>query len=335
MGGVFLLANGRGANVDPASALAREPFLAVAEIAGTAAQGRIMLAAPITLADIERDFAGRIEDREDIAFDDASASLRGRRSRRLGAIALSEQMMKVVPDDDTARLLAQGIARLGPGRLPWTKSLLQWRDRVSFLRNAEGDEWPDLSDAALAATAVDWLTPALAGKTALADLSADELAGALHGLLPWDLRRRLDAEAPTHFVAPTGSAIAIDYAARRRPKAFHSRAGTVRSRSPSRDRRRKGAAGRRTVVAGAPAGAGDARSAGLLARQLRRGQSRDERPLSAPSLAGQSAGCCADAPRQAARRMISNWNDFGNPVVTTSVEATAEGRALAASLVAM
>ena len=217
-GGVFLLANGRGANVDPASALAREPFLAVAEIAGTAAQGRIMLAAPITLADIERDFADRIEGREDIAFDDASASLRGRRSRRLGAIALSEQMMKVVPDDDTARLLAQGIARLGSGRLPWTKSLLQWRDRVSFLRNAEGDEWPDLSDAALAATAVDWLTPALAGKTALADLSADELAGALHGLLPWDLRRRLDAEAPTHFVAPTGSAIAIDYAAGEGPK---------------------------------------------------------------------------------------------------------------------
>ena len=52
-GGAFLLANGRGANVDPASALAREPFLAVAEIAGTAAQGRILLAAPIALAEIE------------------------------------------------------------------------------------------------------------------------------------------------------------------------------------------------------------------------------------------------------------------------------------------
>ena len=44
-GGAFLLANGRGASIDPASALARAPFLAVAEIAGTAAQGRIVLAA--------------------------------------------------------------------------------------------------------------------------------------------------------------------------------------------------------------------------------------------------------------------------------------------------
>ena len=53
-------------NVDPASALAREPFLAVAELAGTAAQGRILLAAPITLDEIEQRFADRIESREEI-----------------------------------------------------------------------------------------------------------------------------------------------------------------------------------------------------------------------------------------------------------------------------
>ena len=40
---------------------------------------------------------------------------------------------------------------LGIDRLPWTKALQQWRDRVMFLRAREGEEWPDLSDAALAA----------------------------------------------------------------------------------------------------------------------------------------------------------------------------------------
>src|SRR6187549_730538 len=65
--GAFLLANGRGANIDPASALAREPLLAVAELAGTAAQSRILLAAPITLEEIEERFADRIERREEIA----------------------------------------------------------------------------------------------------------------------------------------------------------------------------------------------------------------------------------------------------------------------------
>ena len=96
-----------------------------------------------------------------MTFDEKSLSLRARRSRRLGAIALAEQTRKVEPNEETARLLAQGVARVGIDKLPWTKALTQWRDRVMFLRRAEGDEWPDLSDAALTAN-TDWLLPALA-----------------------------------------------------------------------------------------------------------------------------------------------------------------------------
>jgi ATP-dependent helicase HrpB len=210
--GAFLLANGRGANVDPASALAREPFLAVAELAATAAQGRILLAATIALAEIETWFGDRIEGREEIVFDPAGASLRGRRVRRLGAVVLSEQPVTVRAESENAELLAAGIIRLGLDRLPWTKPLAQWRDRVMFLQQAEGSEWPDVSDAALAAEP-GWLITALAGKTALGELSADELTAAVTGLLPWNLRRRIEVEAPTHFVAPTGSRVPIDYAA--------------------------------------------------------------------------------------------------------------------------
>ena len=46
--GSFVLANGRGAAVDQTSALARAPYIAVAELTGTAANGRILLAAPIS-----------------------------------------------------------------------------------------------------------------------------------------------------------------------------------------------------------------------------------------------------------------------------------------------
>jgi ATP-dependent RNA helicase HrpB len=215
--GAFLLANGRGANVDPASALARELFLAIAELAGTAAQGRILLAAPITLAEIGTWFGGRIETRAEIVFDAASLSLRGRQVRRLGAVVLAEQRVSVSPDPENAAMLAAGIVRLGLDRLPWTKALAQWRDRVMFLRQAEGPEWRDVSDAALTAEQ-EWLVAALSGKTALAELTADELTAAVTGLLPWTLRRRLEAEAPTHFVAPTGSRVPIDYAAPEGPE---------------------------------------------------------------------------------------------------------------------
>jgi ATP-dependent helicase HrpB len=216
--GAFLLANGRGAIIDAASPLAREPFLAVAELAGTAALGRILMAAPIALTEIEQRFAGSIATRDDITFDAASGSLRGRKSRRLDAISLADQPVPVVPTEETAQKLADGIATVGIGRLPWTKSLQQWRDRVMFLRKSEGDEWPDLSDAALTKTLNTWLAPALASKSALGEITAEDMHNALHALLPWPLQRRLDAEAPTHFAAPTGSQVPIDYEADGGPK---------------------------------------------------------------------------------------------------------------------
>jgi ATP-dependent helicase HrpB len=216
--GTFLLANGRGAYVDSVSSLAREPFLAVAELIGSAAQSRITLATAIDPADIETRFADRIEAGEAVTCDAKTLTLRARRSRRIGAVVLSEQPLPVTPDETTAKLLASATVKAGLDRLPWTKALRQWCDRVMFLRRAEGAEWPDTSDAGLAATAEAWLAPLLTDKTAIDALTASEFEQAVHNLLPYGLRRRLETEAPTHFDAPSGSRVPIDYEAEEGPK---------------------------------------------------------------------------------------------------------------------
>jgi ATP-dependent helicase HrpB len=215
--GSFVLANGRGAVVDPTSALARAPHIAVAELAGAAAQGRILLAAPIALADIDTHFADRIETADEVSFDRGAMALRARRRRTLQAMTLSEAPLALTTSAETARVLADGLIAAGIEQLPWSKPARQWRDRVMFLRKAEGDAWPDLSDHALAARREDWLVPILHDKTSVKDLSAGELSEALTTLLPWELRARLEREAPTHFEAPTGTMLAIDYQAEQGP----------------------------------------------------------------------------------------------------------------------
>ena len=215
--GSFTLANGRGAMVEQTSALARAPYVAVAELTGTAASGRILLAAPITQAEIEAHFAAEIETADEISFDRAAMALRGRRRRKLHAITLSEAPLQLSPSEQTARIFADGLVAAGLDKLPWSKPAQQWRDRVMFLRKAEGDSWPDLSDAGLALRREDWLVPALQGKTALKEIAAGDLSDAVMALLPWDLRARLDREAPTHFEAPTGTLLAIDYEAEQGP----------------------------------------------------------------------------------------------------------------------
>ncbi|MDE2601357.1 MAG: ATP-dependent helicase HrpB, partial [Bradyrhizobium sp.] len=217
--GSFLLANGRGATVDQTSSLARAPFIAVGELTGAAAQGKILLAASIALADIESRFADEIETADAISFDRNAMALRARRLRRLHAITLSEAPLALTPSAETARVLADGLIAAGLDKLPWSKQAKQWRDRVTFLRKAEGDSsaWPDLSDNALAGQRENWLTPVLHDKLSLKEFSSGDLSDALLTLLPWELRARLEREAPTHFEAPTGTQLAIDYEAEQGP----------------------------------------------------------------------------------------------------------------------
>jgi ATP-dependent helicase HrpB len=208
--GGFVLANGRGAHLDPALALAREPYLAVAELSGPAGGSRILLAAPLSLAEIEERFASHIADDEAIEFDPVRGSLRARRRRRLGALVLSEQPVRLVPNEASAQLLAQGLTGLGLDRLPFSEALTQWRHRVTFLRRLDGPEWPDVSEAALRAP--DWLAPALAGKIALDELTEGDLTAALKARLAPQLKPRLEAGAPTHLELPSGGRASIDYA---------------------------------------------------------------------------------------------------------------------------
>jgi ATP-dependent helicase HrpB len=219
--GSFVLANGRGAAMDQTSVLARTSYIAVAELTGTAAQGRILLAAPITQDDIELHFADQIETADEISFDRGAMALRARRKKTLHAITLSEMPMALQPSAATARVLADGLIALGLDKLPWSKSSKQWRDRVMFLRAAEGeaaqDSWPDLSEDGLIAQREAWLVPAFYDKTSLKELSPGELSDAVMTLLPWELRARLEREAPTHFEAPTGTMLAIDYEAEQGP----------------------------------------------------------------------------------------------------------------------
>lgn len=209
--GQFLLANGRAARLDPSEPLAGAPFLAVAEMSGAAASTRILLAAALDESEVIAIAGSRIVVQDELLFDGEARALRARRIRRLGAITLSAETRTVVAGADAAGVLADGIAAIGIDRLPWSRHQQQLRDRVAFLRKAGDTDWPDLSDAALGATARDWLAPVLHGCTKMADIDAGMLGNALDALLPWNLRRRLDSEAPTHFEAPTGNVFPVDY----------------------------------------------------------------------------------------------------------------------------
>ncbi len=205
----YQLRSGRGARLANDDPLAGQRLLAVAELDGDRREARIFRAAALAEADLELAFGPAIQSVDSIVWDDAEAAVLARRQRRLGALVLKDDPL---PDADPAAVaaaFADGLRRRGLGVLPWTPALQAWRARVAFAAALEPG-WPDLSDAALAAD-LGWLAPWLAGCTRLDHARRIDLGAALEAQLDWAMRQRLDAIAPSHFTAPTGSRIAIDY----------------------------------------------------------------------------------------------------------------------------
>lgn len=206
----YTMVNGRAASVDPASPLAREQFLVIADIAGAAGRARVLLAAPIAAEDIEAMFGARTEERVSAALDPSNGVMRGRRTRRLGAIVLSEAPMERMSGVDLSEALLGAVRDEGLHLLSWDEAAVQLRARVAFMRDLEGEAWPDWRDKALIGGFENWLVPALENVASLRDV---KVADALMNTLSYDLRKRLDAQAPARFETPAGSSLAIDYTA--------------------------------------------------------------------------------------------------------------------------
>jgi ATP-dependent helicase HrpB len=214
--GEFQLVSGRGAFLEPTDALARETWLAVAELGGGDRRDRVLLAAPLDEAELVETFADQLETEERLD-ESGGGRLRVTRITRLGRLAVREQVDDNPDPALIAVALAERVRREGVGALPWGEAAKALRQRLAFLRDYD-DSWPDLSDAALLAQLEDWLVPLLTGVRSLAALKPDVLDGALRTLIPWERQRGLDAAAPARWTAPTGNSFAIDYAGEGGPR---------------------------------------------------------------------------------------------------------------------
>ncbi len=207
----WISSGGRGFRLDPTSPLARNEWLAVAEIQGAASGARILSAAMIAGSEVETLFADQIELRRTARFDPATGAVEARRERRLGAIVLASGRDESASPAMLSAALIDAVRTRGLDLLVWSDSVAALRARAIFA--ADHGDLPDLSDATLMLTLDDWFAPLVEGKRRLSDIAPADLSNALYGLLGWDGRQELDRLAPEHLQSPAGSRHPIDYAA--------------------------------------------------------------------------------------------------------------------------
>ncbi len=208
----YLLASGRGATL-PEKEMRRPACLVAASMDAGEGEGLIYLAAPVSPDDLRRHLASHLRTQDLVRWDDTQQAVSARREERFGELVFDSALL-TKPDAEAMRnAMLDGIRRMGLDVLPWTPAAREWQARVLSLRLwCPGEDWPDISDAALATTLADWLGPYLDGisrRTHLTRLDALEI---LKAQLDWKQQQRLDEGAPTHLEVPSGSHIRVSYA---------------------------------------------------------------------------------------------------------------------------
>jgi len=218
--GRYTLTNGRGAYFAEPQGLAKSELIVAVDLDDRERDARILLAAPLTRADIEEHFPERLRRVESVEWSSREQAVIARRTVQLDSIVLEEKPLPEIPADAARAAMLTGIRELGLDVLPWTRDARDLQARIEFARklhasdNSEanaGGSLPAVSDADLAATVETWLGPWLDNVTRREHIARIPLVDVLRSLLTWDQQRQIDVVAPTHLQVPSGSQIRIDY----------------------------------------------------------------------------------------------------------------------------
>jgi ATP-dependent helicase HrpB len=132
-----------------------------------------------------------------------------REEEMLGAIILESRVVRALPDDVSAAVLARLRCSGATGLFISSALSEQYRARVEFVRELlSKDDWPDISDSHLVATAEKWLPPVIAAENKFTGI---DLLAVYRAALGWKKGEELERLAPTSITVPSGSRIKIDY----------------------------------------------------------------------------------------------------------------------------
>jgi ATP-dependent helicase HrpB len=213
-GGRYLLSSGRGAALGDGDPLATAELIVVPHLDAGATEGRIHLAAAVTLAELRALHAGRLRIEDEVVWDAGAGRVRAERVERLGALVLSRRPLAAPPAEAVLVAFCAGLEAAGAEALPWDERARQFQARVAFVRrHAPEGGWPDLTDATLLASLPAWLGPWIAGMTRLDEVQRLDLLAVLHARLGWPQRQALDRLAPEGIEVPSGARKRIDYVA--------------------------------------------------------------------------------------------------------------------------
>lgn len=206
----YLLSGGRAAVLPPGDRMQASEYLVVTNLDG-GRQGRIFLAEPVALAQLQKEHAELLDRRVSVFWDSSRARVVSHEQVTLGAVVIEERPLSDPPPEEVADAMIDGIREMGLEVLPWSKAARQLQARVNFLRARQPEEgWPNLDDVVLA-DELSWLEPYLIGIRSREELQKIDLSVIFKSILGWKKLEILERDAPEKILVPSGSNIRLLY----------------------------------------------------------------------------------------------------------------------------
>jgi len=203
-----LLASGRGAILPEGDHLHRADFLVAAHLDGGKKQGRIFLAAALTLEEIIFSNGHLLTNEERVEWTGSRVECQSVLS--LGSLTIKKEALVNVSSERILHCLTEGIRQSGLHCLNWQQKSRDLQTKIQTAHEFAPDQWPDVSDQTLAED-LSWLEPYIGSLTSLKQLKKIDLHTILLSRLSWIKQQKLDELFPSHYSAPSGSRIKIQY----------------------------------------------------------------------------------------------------------------------------
>jgi ATP-dependent helicase HrpB len=215
--GRYQLSNGKGAFLAASDALNNQAWLVAAHLDGQRTEGKLYMAAAITLDEITALYGQHITEQIAVQFNKDKQRIEGLKTQRLGALTLSSQMLKELPHAELQACLLSTLKSNNLADLPWNAATLEWLNRVRWLGEYL-EEFTGLSEAQLVAEFDDWCAPYLTHIKSWAQLKQLDILSLLKARLSYQQLNTLEHAAPTHFMAPSQKRARIQYIAGQAPR---------------------------------------------------------------------------------------------------------------------
>ena len=205
-----LLASGQGAVLPVGDHLGQAELLVAAKLHGGKKQGRIFLAASLSMDQLRSDHAHLIETEKTVRWDAEQKRVVAVEEERFGSLVLSRKKWPGAQAEQLSQCLLQGIRQSGITCLPWQKKSRELQARIQSAHLWQSDSWPDVGDETLLQD-LSWLQPYLTGAKGFNDLKKLDLVDILLARFSWQEQQELDRIAPTHIKVASGSRIKLRY----------------------------------------------------------------------------------------------------------------------------